>query len=112
MRGEYYAQEQDTRRLIIDGVNGVCKYIYFNDAFCKRTWPESHILYELTRRNGNLATVACQHDALTSREAGAALFLYNHDGAAVVFTDFQLHTLGFVHRTLNALACYATCHGT
>lgn len=90
-RGEYFAQEQDTAWLIIHCLNKFCKTIYYNDALCKGCGLAATSFYELTRRNGNLATVACQHDALTGREAGAALFLHNHNGAAVVFTDFQLY---------------------
>ncbi len=62
----------------------------------------------LTRGDGDLATVACQYNTLACREASITLFLHNHNGAAIVFTDFQLNALSFVHRTLNALAGYAT----
>lgn len=67
---------------------------------------------QLTRGNGNLAAVACQNHTLACGEAGITLFLHNHDGAAVVFTDFQLNALSFVHRALYALTRYATGHGT
>jgi len=51
----------------------------------------------LTRRNGNLAAIACQHDALACGKTGVALFLHHHNGVAVVFADFELDALGFVH---------------
>ncbi len=39
------------------------------------------------------------------------LFLYHHDGVAIIFTNFQLDTLRFVHCTLYALTGYTTCNG-
>lgn len=73
------------------------------------------VAFILAGRDCNLAAVAGQDNTLAGREAGIALFLHNHNGVAVIFTDFQLNALGFVHRALDALACdaarYCACCG-
>ena len=46
--------------------------------------------------------------ALADGEWGVTLFLNHHDGVTVIFTDFQLNALRFVHRALYALTGYAT----
>ncbi len=60
--------------------------------------------------NGHLTAIAGQYDTLARRETSVALFLYHHDGITIVFTNFQLDTLRFVHCTLYALTSYATCN--
>ncbi|AEW73351.1 hypothetical protein EcWSU1_01913 [Enterobacter ludwigii] len=82
------------------------------NGFVKWMWSDDHIQFELAWRNGDLASVARQNNALAGRETGITLFLYYHDGAAVIFTDFQFYALAFVHCTLNALACNTTRNGT
>ena len=61
----------------------------------------------LARRDGDLAAAAGNGYALSNRERGAALFLYHHDGVAIIFTNFQFHALGFIHGALYALTGYA-----
>ena len=59
--------------------------------------PEATSIMELAWGYSHLATVACQDHTLAASKLGFTLFLHNHDGVAVVFTDFQLNALGFVH---------------
>ena len=108
LKKEYFAQEQCKQGLIISEEGNFVKQ-YFemtgNVSECGLAATSGMIL---TRGHRHLLAIAGDNNALTRREVGAALFLHNHDGIAVIFTNFQLYALGFVHCTLNALACNIT----